>query len=200
MKISLTILMFLLTFAVKAQIINNYWYEGEVILNNKEIKKGELKVDFSKDLLYYRTDSVSFIFLPSAVNHFVFKDEDKNPRTFSPFQYNVTKKKERWAFFELYFIGKTTSILSLGEGIPASYELQIYPHLNYVKFTFYLKNHLGQLRKFKASNAHIIKLLEDEKIKIKDYIKTNSLDCGSFDDLVKVIEYYDHLKIMEAGL
>lgn len=200
-KLVLFFLVFCVSHLLKSQIIESKWYEGEVYLNNKELRKGMIMVDFNKNLLHLKNENTSFIFLPPAVNHVkLYSDESKLQRFFSPFKYKRNKNKEDWTYFELLYIGKTTSILALGKGTSPGYVNNQRIDTKEVKFTFHIKDHSGNIKRFKASNAHIVYLLQDEKDKISDYIKANSLRCEKFDDLVKVFEYYDQLKANEVGI
>ncbi len=63
-----------------------------------------------------------------------------------------------------------------------------------ISFQLYLKFEDDSMEKLVAKNVFILKLLKDEREKMSQYIKSNKLYAENFDDLLKIIEYYDKLK------
>lgn len=207
-KAILLLLLFSFVFHIKGQyLIPGKWYKGEVVFNNKELRQGELQLDLSNNLLHFKDDSSAFIFLPSQINHFKFYSESKKnalPRIFAPLKYANGNQSEGLVYFELLYIGKTTSLMVKGKEVNSpvysSNPAESKPWNTEIEYDYFIQFRNGDIKKFTPLNPRVIKLLEDEKEKIKSYIKSNSLNCSNFYHLVKVIEYYDQLKLKDEAI
>jgi hypothetical protein len=183
---------------------NLRWYTGEIQFNDLTVWEGQVKLDPKKNIVHFKKNSQKYILLPKDVNHFKVYSEKNSYRLFVPAKIKNKKNRKEYAFFEVIYKGKSNYLLAQEDYYINSNSLGLLPSSYFfldrssgfrkqVIRKFYLLNEQQKLIKLVLFNNHVIKILDDEENKIREFIKKNSINCKHPDDLAKVIKFYDQL-------
>ena len=97
-------------------------------------------------------------------------------------------------FFEVVFSSKDFSLLKLYKASIKPAQLNPLTHQKIgkdkmlIKYSYYLKK--GTLEEFRLKSKTVLNLLENQKAKVKSFIKENKLSLKREKDLVKIFNYY----------
>jgi hypothetical protein len=187
------------------------WHEGKVILLEGDTIQGSLRFALKDEIVQVQTPQNLQTYTSRKVLSFTFFDRlAKRDRTFYSFNFAKTPNYETPTFFELLLQGKPNSLLGretlvkntqfvnpgpwgtpmnpmgMGTSIPIT--------TFSVKMEMYLLLGDGRIKSFDGTKKRLLFLLKDKEKEIKDYIKKNSVNFNSPNDISRIVQYYNLLK------
>ena len=232
------ILVFVSLFApAKAQIQDDLWFEGKVILTDGQVVEGKLSYysDKKTGLLQINTGKKILSFDANQIVSFSFYDHElERHRRFYSLPYPLAGQNyDIMLFFEANYEGPYLSLLSKTEFksetrnaspypyryrgyyiprwyndpySPRSYNIMVpYETLYLVTPESSIKDYSEatpidehRIRYRKADYDLLLKMMSDKRREIEKFIETNKLKHREKTDLIKIIQYYNHLKSEES--
>ncbi len=182
-------------FSIGQTLAPDLWYEGEVILENKDTVKGLIKYD--QDLLQVTRNNHSEIFPAEKVLYFdIFDQTVKSFRRFYSFPFSTKGGYKKPIFFELLSKGKLTLIARERIGIVTfSQSTNITPpKLHRVLISnYYLIGEGGEIKKNSGKPAKLYNLMTDKSNVIHQYAHENQLNLENKRHIKKIFDYYNSL-------
>lgn len=111
---------------------------------------------------------------------------------------SLSVEKNTTAFFQVLSENSKKSLLkryhcNFIEGKPSNGMLPASEPKYITNSEYYIKNKNGVASKLKVKKNDVLKVMEDEFLKVETYIKENNIKLKNENDLIKVFEYYSHL-------
>lgn len=172
------------------------WKKGKVILSNGNILDDLfLKYDIYSNQLLLKKRDQEHIFMSTQIEYFEFiPHSNQNPRRFKAFYLPLAKSEhEAHQFYEVLYQGK---YLLLRQPIKIVLEADLESSFNsgrhYDEFIskdrFYVRDKENRFHRFKLSAKGLVKVLPQEKSRIKSMQKQYGFDLSSVKGLVELLE------------
>jgi len=184
-----------------AQIGNNqYWYSGDVLLTNGNVVKGEISLAAKMDIIRVKQDNTIKAFTPTNVQSFSRFDTRYNLNR-DYFSLPIPESSHfKLQFYELVHEGQVALLCRTLEidheeaENSSRYYYDNDPHTNRVKVDeFYLMKPAGAITKISKA-SELIDFLDQTDL-LKAYIEDKKLDLSKRSDFLKLMLYYDSLKV-----
>lgn len=203
MKMYLLFLPALLTVSssVFAQLSNRTtdWYPGIVILNDKEIVKGEISYDYSHDIVMCKEGEVIQTFTPHQVHSFKYFDEEHNIfHEYLTLSNEINPKYQQKAFYEVVLEGDVNFVrkrnrypaYNAKEGYLSTRNARLNEHKVCYEYFIEYNDELIKSRRFKQE---VLPLLKRNDQSLRVYMKENHLKPHNIGDQIELVEYYNHI-------
>ena len=180
------------------QISSNEWYKGIVVTTDQDTISGEIKYDFSTNMVTLVKNKSVIAFSSHKLIYFEIYDEDyKSYREFYTIPYKNTSNYVTPVLFELQYesvlsllsrenIVMETSSLGYGYGLPIVSQPS-------VRYDFFFLTKAGKITQFSGSKKDLLRILAKKKNELQTFIKSNRLKTDELRDLVRIIAFYNSI-------
>ena len=181
-----------------SQISSNEWHKGIVVTTDQDTISGEIKYDFSSNMITLIKNESVIAFSSHKLVYFEIYDESyKSFREFYAIPHKNASNYFTPTLFELQFEGVLsllsrekivleTSSVGYGYGVPMISQPT-------VRYDFYFLTKAGKLTQFSGSKRDLLRILVKKKNKLQSYIKGNRLKTDDLRDLVRIIAFYNSI-------
>jgi hypothetical protein len=183
------------TYSLSQTLAPDLWYNGKVVLENKDTLHGLIKYDML-DLLQVTRNSRSEIFPAEKIVYFeIFDPAAKRSRQFYSMPFIKKGHFKKPVFFELISNGKITLLARERiETITYSQSTNsVPPKIHRVLRSHYYLLEDKDIKKISDKPDKLLKLMEDQSDQVRLFVKTNKLSLDHKYDLKQVIDYYNSL-------
>ena len=180
------------------QLSANVWHKGIVVTTDQDTISGEIKYDFSSNMITLVKNESVIAFSSHKLIYFEIYDESyKSYREFYAIPHKNTSNYLTPTLFELQFEGVLsllsrekivleTSSLGYGYGVPVISQPT-------VRYDFYFLTKSGKLTQFSGSKRDLFRILAKKKNKLQSFMKENRLKTDDLRDLVRIIAFYNSI-------
>ena len=192
------------------QFPSEEWHQGEIILNDLTVRKGELKYNLDREAVQIRAFDKTETYDASQISSFIFIQLNANAlRTFYSIPYKTESGYVRPIFFERFVEGKMTLLgreyiatTTLSNGISSRSNFRnsfdnIYGNgpttTNFLAFKLYFANDKGQIFESNGRTKDILTYFSDNQEELKKYIKKEKLKLDELADVAKLVRHYNGL-------
>lgn len=180
------------------QISSNEWHKGIVVTTDQDTISGEIKYDFSTNMVTLVKNESVIAFSSHKLIYFEIYDEDyKSYREFYTIPYKNTSNYVTPVLFELQYesvlsllsrenIVMETSSLGYGYGLPIVSQPS-------VRYDFFFLTKAGKITHFGGSKKDLLRILAKKKNELQTFIKSNRLKTDELRDLVRIIAFYNSI-------
>ena len=180
------------------QISSNEWHKGIVVTTDQDTISGEIKYDFSTNMVTLVKNESVIAFSSHKLIYFEIYDEDyKSYREFYSIPYKNTSNYMTPVLFELQYesvlsllsrenIVMETSSLGYGYGLPIVSQPS-------VRYDFFFLTKAGKITQFSGSKKDLLRILAKKKNELQTFIKSNRLKTDELRDLVRIIAFYNSI-------
>lgn len=180
------------------QISSNEWHKGIVVTTDQDTISGEIKYDFSTNMVTLVKNKSVIAFSSHKLIYFEIYDEDyKSYREFYTIPYKNTSNYVTPVLFELQYesvlsllsrenIVMETSSLGYGYGLPIVSQPS-------VRYDFFFLTKAGKITQFSGSKKDLLRILAKKKNELQTFIKGNRLKTDELRDLVRIIAFYNSI-------
>jgi len=180
------------------QISSNEWHKGIVVTTDQDTISGEIKYDFSTNMVTSVKNESVIAFSSHKLIYFEIYDEDyKSYREFYTIPYKNTSNYVTPVLFELQYesvlsllsrenIVMETSSLGYGYGLPIVSQPS-------VRYDFFFLTKAGKITHFSGSKKDLLRILAKKKNELQTFIKNNRLKTDELRDLVRIIAFYNSI-------
>jgi len=180
------------------QISSNEWHKGIVVTTDQDTISGEIKYDFSTNMVTLVKNESVIAFSSHKLIYFEIYDEDyKSYREFYTIPYKNTSNYMTPVLFELQYesvlsllsrenIVMETSSLGYGYGLPIVSQPS-------VRYDFFFLTKAGKITHFSGSKKDLLRILAKKKNELQTFIKNNRLKTDELRDLVRIIAFYNSI-------
>ena len=180
------------------QISSNEWHKGIVVTTDQDTISGEIKYDFSTNMVTLVKNEAVIAFSSHKLIYFEIYDEDyKSYREFYTIPYKNTSNYVTPVLFELQYesvlsllsrekIVMETSSMGYGYGLPIVSQPS-------VRYDFFFLTKAGKITQFSGSKKDLLRILAKKKNKLQTFIKSNRFKTDELSDLVRIIAFYNSI-------
>lgn len=183
----------------------NYWHNGKIFLENEQVLEGKIKYNLENEIVQLETNRLQ-TFTSRKVLSFQFYDANwQVERYFYNLPFAKVSNYETPTFFELLYQGEHVTLLCREDLVTQTFVnnnpyawnpgMPITRTSVRSKFYFLFKN--GKIRAFQGGKRELLYLLRDRERTLKKYLKEQRINYDSRPDMVRVIEYYNSIKVKE---
>ena len=181
-----------------SQLSSREWHKGIVVTTNQDTISGEIKYDFSSNMITLIKNESVIAFSSHKLIYFEIYDESyKSYREFYAIPHRNSSNYLTPILFELQFEGVLsllsrekivieTSSVGYGYGVPVISQPT-------VRYDFYFLTKGGKLTQFSGSKRDLLIILAKKKNEIQSFIKGNRLKTDDLRDLVRIIAFYNSI-------
>jgi len=181
-----------------SQLSSREWHKGIVVTTNQDTISGEIKYDFSSNMITLIKNESVIAFSSHKLMYFEIYDESyKSYREFYAIPHRNASNYLTPILFELQFEGVLsllsrekivieTSSVGYGYGVPVISQPT-------VRYDFYFLTKGGKLTQFSGSKRDLLIILAKKKNEIQSFIKGNRLKTDDLRDLVRIIAFYNSI-------
>lgn len=211
MRFTLSFLLISLNWSICVawQFPSEEWHQGEIILTDLTVRKGELKYNLDREAVQIRANNRTETYDASQISSFVFIQKKSNSlRTFYSVPYKTESGYTRPIFFERFIEGKMTLLgrefiatRSLNNGLTSRsnfrnsfnnpYGANI-PTATFLAYKFYFANDKGQIFESTGRTKDIVDYFEDNHNELKKFIKKEKLKLDELNDVAKLVRHYNN--------
>jgi len=181
-----------------SQASSNEWHKGIVVTTDQDTISGEIKYDFSSNMITLVKNESVIAFSSHKLVYFEIYDESyKSFREFYAIPHKNASNYFTPTLFELQFEGVLsllsrekivleTSSVGYGYGVPIITQPT-------VRYDFYFLTKTGKLTQFSGSKRDLLRILAKKKNKLQSFIRGNRLKTDDLRDLVRIIAFYNSI-------
>ena len=181
-----------------SQLSSREWHKGIVVTTNQDTISGEIKYDFSSNMITLITNESVSAFSSHKLMYFEIYDESyKSYREFYAIPHRNAANYLTPILFELQFEGVLsllsrekiiieTSSVGYGYGVPIISQPT-------VRYDFYFLTKAGKLTQFSGSKRDLLTILAKKKNELQSFIRGNRLKTDDLRDLVRIIAFYNSI-------
>ncbi|SFC67786.1 hypothetical protein SAMN05421780_10851 [Flexibacter flexilis DSM 6793] len=177
---------------------------GKAWLADGDSLEGQMNLDFSQDLLEVAMPNRMLkVLSPRQVQVAIFTDEHGNAsQTFYVLPYAMRKQYQVPVFFQMALQGQKASLLTrnklITETVPTFDSFvgrtMYYTRTRLIK-EMYLRLPDGNITYWEGKSENdLYKILPDHQQDLEVFIKNNRLKLADFEDMMRLIVYYNRLK------
>ncbi|MFC0773571.1 hypothetical protein [Terrimonas alba] len=181
---------------VKGQpFLYDEWEKGSVLLKTKEkIDSVLIKYNLYTDLLVVKVDEQEYQF-NIDVQEFLIYNQDPGGNVLFRSGYTPVPGMTEKSFYQVLYDGKTKLLLKRKKIITE--ELTSTPGVKVKVYedrpAYYILTAGGKMEKMKKKGDSILNILGDKRKELTKMAEANKLKLTVDADLVKLLEYYDHI-------
>lgn len=200
--IGLLVLLSNVVMAQETAIVSTLY--GKAWLADGDSLEGQMNLDFSQDLLEVAMPNRALkVLSPRQVQVAIFTDEHGNAaQTFYVLPYAIRKQYQVPVFFQMAYQGNKVSLLTRNklttETLPTFDSFvgrtMYYTRTRLVK-EMYLRMADGNITLWEGKNENdLYKILPDHQQDLETFIKNNRIKIADFEDMIRLISYYNRLQ------
>lgn len=194
------------------QFPSKVFHRGEVLMFDGTLKKGSIKYDLESDVILLQDSVNQGIETISAINLKAFRllpSENKPTRLFYVLPFRNESGYSRPKIFEVlledryslvareYIVVRSRpvngSFVRMSQFDPFFSPMNDMYRQEYLTYNLYLVSPEGELTNIGSKKREVLSAFGRYNDKLKSYIKTENLNMGSLDDIVKLVKYYNEL-------
>jgi hypothetical protein len=179
------------------------WAKGRLMLTDGDTLKSTINYNPTTDLLQINQNNTIKTFSAQKINSFDFFDPDlKRVRYYTALPYSANSDYKPLVFFETLLNGPHMALLAretiVTESVPMydgfSNRTFLGSRTRVANQFYFMDQRTGKIKKYNASRKELLAALKDKQGPVKEFIKENKLRYNDTDDLIKIVDYYNHLK------
>ena len=181
----------------------DFWHDGEMDVNSGKTLRGKIKYDLEAESIQFMEGNVLRSYSASNVDAFQIVDAlDNRVRYFYSLPYTYQNQYQKNHFFELLTEGYFTLLAreKLVERVrnvndpfsPVGFNTY---RVFFLEYDFFLVDPSGEIISITSSKPkEVIEILKGKEEKLETYIKQNRLRLEEWEDMTKLVSYYNSLK------
>lgn len=194
---SLAILFFVCTNIFSQKAENQVWHKGYIVLDNADTLYGLIRYDFKENYVEYQKGDDYRTLLPGKFSELYFTSSvDASTHLFNVLNIKTGEDYYRPYFFELvdtsgkvkiakqyYWTEQSNNFGQIGGISFRLIKIETLYHYNAKKEAVYIRNR----------KRSILRIVADQKDKVKAEVKLQRYRYNNTDDIYKIIRYYNSL-------
>ncbi len=196
----LILLLFFLTFTVKAQEFpSELWHQGFVVLVNEDTIKGKIKYNIDQDIVQIEANNKIYTYSSKKLFYFQIFDETVDSyREFYTIPFAQINQYEAPIIFEVLVEGRLTLLCRESITTKTVNDNNINPYgsaMSYSRdvltYTYYFLDEKGKITLYSLKKRDLLRVLTKRADKINEYMKVNHLRADKRYDLSRIISFYN---------
>lgn len=177
-------------FGSNAQSLN--WHEGAIVLSSGKVITGNMSIEPMHDLVLLKSDGKSTVYPAHKIRSLYFYDRNANINRRFIVIYEKQAFISRSLLYEVVLQGAITVLRR-------QQSRSRHPS-DATDFIYYCKQDDGLTSLHRFSRKICPQLLNGDDERLNSFIRKNHLFAASDANLIRIIEYYNHLTVTDEAL